>query len=135
MKKSIFVSILAVVLGIVALAQNQQSQTLPTEMQTLTREWAKTINEGNLEGWLALHTENIDYADYSYWVGKSREEMRRWGQAVIGAGGRFTITEARMQGGNLVWLLEYRDRGFSNQSRGVVTVTNGRISKLVIGSR
>jgi hypothetical protein len=127
---SVFALAFVLVLG---LARAQTA--VPPELQTLTKAWTETINKGDLEAWLNLHAENVDYADYSWWVGKSRAEMRKWGEAIIGARGAFKITSSRMEGRNLVWLLEYRDSGFSNKSQAVVTVTNGKISKLVIGAR
>jgi hypothetical protein len=126
--------VLALVFALV-FGWSRAQTVVPAEMQTLTKAWAETINKGDLEAWLKLHAENVDYADYSWWVGKSRAEMRKWGEAVISAKGAFKITSSRMEGRNLVWLLEYRDSGFSNKSQAVVTVQNGLISKLVIGSR
>ncbi len=127
----IVVGLTMIFVTLFAFAQAQNA--VPSELQTLTRNWTSTINKGDLDGWLELHAENIDYADYTWWVGKSRTEMRRWGQAIIAAKGQFTITSSQMQGNNLVWMLEYKDSGFSNKSKAVVTVQNGKISKLVIG--
>ena len=109
--------------------------TVPAELQTLSKNWTTTINKGDLEGWLALHAENIDYQDYTWWVGKSRNEMRKWGEAVINAKGAFTITDMRMNDKDLVWMIEYKDSGFSNKSKGTVSIVNGKIQKLVIGAR
>jgi hypothetical protein len=133
--KKLFFGLTLLMAGLLAFAQAQSTAAVPNELQTLTRNWANTINKGDLDGWLELHTENIDYADHAWWVGKSRNEMRRWGQAIIAAKGQFTINSSQMQGNNLVWMLEYKDVGFSTQGKAVVTVQNGKISKLVIGSR
>ena len=121
--------------GLLVSITRAQTAVVPAPLQSLTKAWADTINAGNLEGWLNLHATDVDYADYTYWVGKSRTEMRRWGAAIINANGRFTITSSRMQGDTLIWLLEYRDSGFANRSQALITVNNGLISKLVIGSR
>ncbi len=131
--KKMFVGLTVFFAALFAFAQAQNA--VPNDLQTLTRNWTSTINKADLDGWLELHSENIDYADYTWWVGKSRTEMRRWGQAIVAAKGQFTITSSQIQGANLVWMLEYKDSGFSNKSKAVVTMQNGKINKLVIGSR
>jgi hypothetical protein len=104
-----------------------------TEADTVTQAWAEAINSGDLEGWLALHAEDVEFANHSWFVGGSREEMRRWGQAVINAGGVYTIMEHSVnEDGTVRWLIDYKDRSFAIQEQGVIAIEDGLIQRLIL---
>jgi hypothetical protein len=87
------------VLQVPAAAQNTAAapaaSLTASKAAELTKNWMQTINSGQLDAWLALHADSVVYADHAWWQGKSREEMRSWGQAVIKAKGKFDITNSR----------------------------------------
>ncbi len=114
--------------------QNQNSPVINAEQATqITRNWASAINSGKLEQWMNLHAPNVEFANHSWFTGNTRSELRTWGQAVIDAKGVYTITEQRIQNGRIIWMIDYKDRSFAIKEMGTVTVTNGQISRLILG--
>jgi uncharacterized protein YbaA (DUF1428 family) len=118
-----------------AFAQSQvQAQALTPEVAAqLTKAWAEAISTGRLNDWMAMHATDIEFANHSWFKGRSREEMRRWGQAVIDAGGVYRIVEHRIENGILIWTIDYKDRTFAINERGTITVVDGQIKKLILG--
>lgn len=112
-----------------------QESTMSEEATAITTAWTETINSGDVDGWVALHAPDIEFADYSYWQGNSQDELRVWGEAVVNAEGQYTILESSVQeDGTLLWVIDYKDRGFAIQGEAVVTLEDGVIQRLMIGN-
>lgn len=105
------------------------------QVSRLAEDWSTAISTGNLEGWMNMHAETIEFANHGWFTGKTREEMRRWGQAVIDAGGVYRIEEERVEGNERIWLIDYKDRSFAIKEMGRVSVENGKITRLILGNR
>jgi SnoaL-like domain len=106
-----------------------------TDPKVFADQWAKAINSGDVESWMALHALDVIFANHGWFTGNTREEMRRWGDAVVASGGAYTIEDARIEGDSQIWLIDYKDRSFAIQEMGTVTVVGGAISKLILGDR
>jgi hypothetical protein len=103
------------------------------EGDALAKAWMDAINTGNVQAWMDLHAEDVEFANHSWFTGNRRDEMRRWGDAVVNAGGVYTIMSSDVDGEALVWMIDYKDRSFAIQERGRITVKDGKINKLILG--
>jgi hypothetical protein len=99
----------------------------------ITSDWAQAINSGNVQAWMELHADKVEFANHSWFTGKSRAEMRPWGTAVVNAGGVYRILEHRIENGQLIWMIDYKDRSFAIREMGRVNVSNGKITRLILG--
>jgi hypothetical protein len=104
-----------------------------TTADKITADWARAINSGNLQAWMELHADNVEFANHSWFTGKTRAEMRPWGTAVVNAGGVYRILEHRIENGQLIWMIDYKDRSFAIREMGRVNVTDGKITRLILG--
>jgi hypothetical protein len=122
-------------IGALAVVASKPAAAAMTEgdAQALAKAWMEAINTGNVEAWINLHADMVEFANHSWFTGKRRVEMRRWGEAVVNAGGVYTIMKNEVSGDNLIWTIDYKDRSFAIQERGVITVIDGKIAKLILG--
>jgi hypothetical protein len=121
------------ILGLFLATQGVAQETV--DAKAFADRWALAINSGDVEAWMALHAPDVVFANHGWFVGASRDEMRRWGDAVVRAGGVYTIEEARTEGDRQIWLIDYVDRSFAIREMGTVSVKNGLISELILGDR
>jgi hypothetical protein len=124
----------AFTLALAPLTSMASTTVSKAEAEKIAASWTRAINGGALNEWLNLHAENIEFADFEYHKGSNREDMRKWGQALINAGGAYKITRQRIEGTTLVWLFEYKDRGFSTKGQGRLLIENGKIRRLTFGA-
>jgi hypothetical protein len=121
------------ILGLTLATQGVALDT--TDAKAFADRWAVAINSGDVDGWMALHDPDVVFANHGWFVGDTRDEMRTWGEAVVRAGGVYTIEEARTEGDRQIWLIDYVDRSFVIREMGTVSVKNGLISELILGDR
>jgi hypothetical protein len=125
-------AILLAALALVGTASASAAMT-DTEGDALAKAWMDAINGGDVAAWMDLHAENVEFANHSWFTGNRREEMRRWGDAVVNAGGVYTIMNSDVSGDTLIWTIDYKDRSFAIQERGNITVVDGKITRLILG--
>jgi hypothetical protein len=118
--------------ALLALSISSAQSAIPKEFSEMATRWTQTINSGKLNDWLELHAEDVQYQDNNWWQGKSRKEMRSWGEALVAAKGQFTLSQLAMRSNELTFNYAYRDSGFSTTGKGVIALEKGKIQKLVL---
>jgi hypothetical protein len=109
----------------------------PAATQTpaeLAQAWAQTITAGNIDAWVALHTPDVEFANHNWHKGTGLDPLRGWGEQIVAAKGSFKIVSTRMEGETLIWVADYTSPSFNITDQATITITNGRISRLMIKS-
>ncbi len=127
---------LALGVAIISPAHSETTSPISDEIaEQITENWADHVSSGDVDSWMLLHAEDVEFANHSWFTGIARDEMRRWGNAVARADGVYVIEEMTNHGDHLIWLIDYNDRSFSIREQGRVEIANGLITKVILGPR